>query len=165
MTVSDVLAVPAFGLSLVLAGIRIWEALVVRPKIIAKIDWLQTKEEPVLRIVVANIGRRKDTVAEIRFKERGMARGRGWTPFEEVFRHLPVVLDVNESSSALYVPVDHRAGDAFAMRLRSDQLHVLEVQMIGGGCYEFDVPSLLVTKRKWETREDLPVATVETWRG
>lgn len=165
---STVIAILALVVSVVLAALRIWEALFVKPRLDAKIDWIQTGGRPVLRFVLANVGRRKDAVSDIRFRQADMPEGRGWTPFAAVFQHLPFVLDVNEASRAFYIHVgtphrstERRGNDLFTRKLREDDIRVMEVEMISGTRYAFELPSLLSAERKWQSSEELPIVADE----
>lgn len=99
----------ALGLSLVSTALLVWDRFLRQSRFEVKADWvLTTASDPMLRVVIYNVGHRKDSVRDVRFKQHDMPLGRGWTPYESVLSRLPIVLDVDEASPA------------FILRPRSD---------------------------------------------
>jgi hypothetical protein len=131
--------------SLSSAGVVVWDAFLRRSRFDVKADWIISTDEPVLRIVILNVGWRKDTVVDVRLKERAMPRGRGWTPLASVMSQLPVILDVDEASPAFELAASS-GGDSFDDALRCDRIEELEVENARGRIDVFALPALYRAK-------------------
>lgn len=151
----------ALAISLGSLGVLVWDKFLRRSRFDVQADWILSASEPALRLVVFNVGYRKDTVRDIRFKERPMPRGRGWTPFERVMSQLPVVLDVDEASPAFMLQVQSRLDDDFEDALRCGRIDEVEVENARGEVSVFPLPALHVAQHNAFTNQgpDLPKAT------
>ncbi|HEX5925229.1 MAG TPA: hypothetical protein VFY45_15470 [Baekduia sp.] len=145
-------------LSLGLALLKWWETFFQRAVFTAQCDWVSIDQVFVLRVGIADTGRRKGTIQDIRFRQASMPAGRGWTPYVSILERLPIVLDRDEAvafhvsvppaSSAEY-PRDAGVEWHFEDGMRTGQIDTLEVEPVGGTAVDFDVPALPIVKEQW----------------
>jgi len=139
MTIS-ILALVA---STVALGVTLWDKFLRRPMLGVQIDWLvDGSGQRVLRLVLFNMGSRKDCVRELRFRVDGSDVP--WTP--GMLDRLPLVLDVDEASQPPFllhaIEVNPAEANPFQTALRSGQgIRSLEVENIRGHVSRFDVPA------------------------
>lgn len=112
----EILGLLGFGLSVVLACLRIWEALCQRPSFHAKPEW--TWEEGVLtsedfRFTITNVGRAVGAITEAYIWDLSEEMGSGdWRD------RLPITLSPGETSPVFSAPVDARGfGSDSVLRL------------------------------------------------
>ncbi len=98
MDVAVGLGIAGFCISLGLAGLKLWETFLRTSKFEAKFDWLDHAGPPILTFVVMNTGFKKDGIREMRLATDDDDDG-GWTPFNAIFKQLPLMLDVDEIST------------------------------------------------------------------
>jgi hypothetical protein len=66
----------ALGVSLISTGVLLWERFLRRSRFEVQADWIIGTGDPVLRVVIYNIGYRKDTVRDVRFREHASSSSR-----------------------------------------------------------------------------------------
>lgn len=141
----------------------LWEKFWRRPRFDVQADWILSSSTPVLRFVVFNTGYRKGTIRDIRLKERTMPRGRGWTPFERVMQHLPLVLDADTGSRAFLLQVDRQIQTAslFDLALGDGRIDELELEDAREQTHVFALPDLHAALHNAETNAlpDMPRTT------
>jgi hypothetical protein len=141
----------ALALSLVSTGVLVWERFLRRSRFDVQADWIMSASDPVLRVAIFNVGYRKDTVRDLRFKQRAMPMGRGWTPYGAVMSQLPVVLDIDEASPAFLVQPRREPWDIFHDALLCSRIDVLEVENARGRVSTHVLPALCDAERDTQT--------------
>lgn len=132
----------ALAISLASLAILVWDKFLRRATFDVQADWILSAGEPAIRFVVFNVGFRKGAVRDIRLKEQAMPVGRGWSPYERIMSHLPLILDADDASEAFILQVQPRAGDVFEDALRSGRINVIEVENARGDISVFALPEL-----------------------
>ncbi len=117
-----VVALLALAVSALVAGLRVWELFLARPKWDLTVDWIEHQGAPILRFTIANIGARKFGVREIRFGKAETPSAQGWFPKAAVLDRLPLLLEPGEISSAFYVQTVPGSSDAFDIALAEQQI-------------------------------------------
>jgi hypothetical protein len=84
-----VLAVVGVALSVVLAGIKVWESFMLRPQLTARFDWVMVEQVPVLRVAFANTRRRKARSRTCASARRRCPRGEGGRPTAKCWSGFP----------------------------------------------------------------------------
>jgi hypothetical protein len=148
----------ALLISLGTLGILVWDKFLRRAKFDLQADWILNRGDPVLRFVVLNVGSRKGTVRDVRLKERTMPRGRGWSPWDRLMQHLPIVLDADEGSRAFLVQGDRDNVDVFEDAMLTGRINEIEVENARGDIQVFPLPELHQTRQNHVTNQgpDLP---------
>lgn len=137
----------ALALSLITTGVLVWDKFLRQSRFEVQADWIMSATDPMLRVAIYNVGYRKDTVRDVRFKERSMPPGRGWTPYEAVMSHLPVILDVDEASPAFSVQSRREPWDIFRDALLCSRIDLLEVENARGRVTMHALPLLHEAER------------------
>jgi hypothetical protein len=159
-SMTTALAALGLGLSVVLAGIKVWETFMLRPNLTALLEWVVVDQVPVLRVAFANVGRKKGTIMDLRFREASMPSGRGWTPYRDVLERLPVVLDTGAGfafhvelppASTAERPRDAGVEWLFEDAVRTGRVTTLEVDVGGAPMVEFEVPVLPIVREQWRS--------------
>jgi hypothetical protein len=132
----------ALAVSLASLGVVVWDNFFRKSRLEVKGDWILGEEPPVLRVVVYNVGYRKDSIRDMRFKNRAMPSGRGWTPYASVLQHLPVVLDVDEASPAFVVHPQRKPFNPLDAALLSSDIDAIEVENARGQVSVHELPLL-----------------------
>ena len=141
----------ALAFSLVTTGVLVWDKFLRRSRFEAQADWIMNASDPVLRVAIYNVGYRKDTIRDIRFRESSMPPGRGWTPYGSVMSHLPVVLDVDGASPAFIVQPRRDPWDIFHDALLCSRIDVLEVENARGRVSMHALPALCDAEHNAQT--------------
>jgi hypothetical protein len=141
----------ALALSLITTAILVWDKFLRRSRFEVQADWILNASDPVLRVAIYNVGYRKDTVRDVRFRERSMPSGRGWTPYEAVMSQLPLVLDVDAASPAFNVQPRRKPWDVFHDALLCSRIDVLEVENARGRVSTHALPPLDEAERNAQT--------------
>jgi hypothetical protein len=150
-SLTGMVAWTALAVSLISTGVLVWERFLRRSRFEVQADWIISASAPVLRVAIYNVGYRKDTVRDVRFKEPAMPAGRGWTPFGAVMSQLPVVLDVDEASPAFMVQPQHEPWDIFDDALLCSRIDMLEVENARGRVSTHALPALCDAERNTQT--------------
>lgn len=148
----------ALILSLVSTGVLVWDRLLQKSRFDVSADWILTSDSPVLRVVICNVGYRKDSVRDVRFKLRDMPRGRGWTPFESVMSRLPIVLDVDEASPAFILRPRQGPWTILNDGLLTSSVSQVEVESARGRISIHELPLLGVAQQNAETNSGPDIA-------
>jgi hypothetical protein len=151
----------ALTLSMISTSALLWDKFLSRSRFEVQGDWIMTKSPPALRVAIYNVGYRKDTIRDVRFRETSMPAGRGWTPYEAVMRHLPRVLDVNEASAAFLIQPRREPWDIFDDALLSSRIAVVEVENARGRSSTHALPALCDAEHNAQTNRGpaLPKST------
>lgn len=137
----------ALAFSLITTGVLVWDKFLRQSRFEVQADWIMNAPDPVLRVVLHNVGHRKDTVQQVRFKERSMPLGRGWTPYEAVMSHLPAILDVDGASPVFSVEPRRRPWHIFHDALLCSRIDLLEVENARGRVSVHTLPPLYEAER------------------
>jgi hypothetical protein len=142
----------ALVLSLVSVGVTVWDHFLRRSKFAVQADWILSGERPVLRIVVLNVGDRKDTIRDIRLKEAPQGP-RGWTPWESVMSKLPIVLEPDAASPPFLIELEPHGGPFNILQdaLRTSRIDALDVENARGWISTFELPALYQAQQNAET--------------
>jgi hypothetical protein len=148
----------ALTLSLVSTGVLVWDKFLSRSRFEVQADWIINATDPILRVAIYNVGHRKDTVRDIRFRERSMPSGRGWTPYGSVMSQLPIVLGVDEAAPALIIQPRQAPSDVFHDGLLCSRVDVLEIENARGRVSIHPLPALYEAERNARTNCDPAIA-------
>jgi hypothetical protein len=132
----------ALAISLGSLGVLVWDKFLRQARFEVKGDWILSGAQPVLRVVIFNVGYRKGTVRDLRLKERAMSKGRGWTPYERVMSRLPIVLDADEGSEAFLFELQRNPRDIFEDALATSRIDTIEIENARGEISAFTLPVL-----------------------
>lgn len=151
----------ALAVSLASTGAFVWDRFLRRSRFEVQADWIMVAADPVLRLAIHNVGDRKDTIREMRFKERAMPAGRGWTPHGAVLSQLPVALDIGEASPAFSVHPRQGPSHIFHDGLLCSRIDTLEVENGRGRVSTHSLPLLYEVERDVLTNrgERIPKST------
>jgi hypothetical protein len=147
--------------SLVSTSVLVWDKFLRRSRFEVQADWIVVAADPVLRVAIHNVGDRKDAIRDVRFKERAMPVGRGWTPHGAVLSQLPVTLDGGEASPVFSVHPRHGPWHVFHDGLLCSRIDTLEVENGQGRISTHSLPLLYEAERDVLTNsgERIPKST------
>jgi hypothetical protein len=77
-----------------------------RPRLGAHFDWIEQSGSPILRFFFINNGRRRTTIAEVRFGTAGTPVTEGWTRQQAILNQLPQTLDPHTATQPFYLTTD-----------------------------------------------------------
>ena len=111
-SLASVLGVLAFGISAVLALVKLWETFGLRSKLEMDFNWrFEPPGSPsVLLFTISNLGRRGDGVREVRFLGNTTPVDEGWTDWTAIMSNLPIMLEPGDISRRFEVPIPATSG-------------------------------------------------------
>jgi hypothetical protein len=148
----------ALTISLISLSVLVWDKFLRRASFEVKGDWILNSSQPVLRLVIFNVGYRKGTVRDVRLKQHDMPLGRGWTPYERLMSRLPIVLEADEGSQAFLFQLQPRPENTFEDALATGRITAVEIENARGAITVFPLPELHEAKRNAATNagSDMP---------
>jgi hypothetical protein len=127
-------------LGLVNLGLRLIDTVTWRSRLRLHFDWIQDATERIIfRFSIANNGRRRVTIREIRFGTTDTPKAQGHLT-KSLLEAMPLTIDPDASSPSMVYVIDANDAREFQRLMRNGEIKRMFVENTRGKVKTFDLP-------------------------